>query len=386
MKTLLVLGSTGSIGTQTLDLVRLNKKELKVKGISAHSNVTLLKEQIEEFDPEFVAISDAQSALALSKEYAGRLTVIAGETSLVDLIKSCTSDIVVVGVIGFAALSPVIESLRLGRNVALANKESLVAGGGLIRGLVKQFGGRVIPLDSEHSSLYQLLVGKDFSEIVKVTLTASGGPFLKRPLDTFYSITPSEAVKHPRWNMGAKISVDSATLMNKGLEVIEAAQIFDLPSSKIDVLIHPEHVVHALIEERTGVVNLSAYSADMRLPISYALEQFGGLKLHNAVEKLSLSRWGQLNFIDPDPVRFPALHLAYQALNTGGSSPTVLNGANEIAVTKFLLGEIKFTDIVRVVERVVGNHIARDLDSLESIYDADEESRREALRVIKELT
>jgi len=385
MKSLLVLGSTGSIGTQTLDLVRANPEKLSVKGLSAHSNISLLKKQMEEFNPEFVALTDTKAAQALTKEYTGRFKVLSGEACLAELVASCMTDVVVVGVIGFAALLPVVESLKLGRNVALANKESLVAGGDLVRSLVKQFGGKIIPLDSEHSSLYQLLVGKDLNEVVKLTLTASGGPFLKRPLDTFDSITPAEAVKHPRWNMGAKISVDSATLMNKGLEVIEAAQIFEFPASKIDVLVHPEHVIHALVEERSGAINSSAYSADMKLPIAYAIEQFTELKLENKVEKLSFAKWGQLNFELADPVRFPALELAYEALRVGASAPTVLNGANEIAVTKFLLGEIKFTDIVRVVERVMKLHSSVSLDSLEHIYQMDAESRRLALEVIKEI-
>ena len=386
MKKLLVLGSTGSIGTQTLDLVRANSDKLLVRGLSAHSNISLLKKQIEEFRPEYVAISDAQAALALSKEYAGRLTVISGELCLAELVANCLTDVVVVGVIGFAALLPVVESLKLGRNIALANKESLVAGGELVRSLLKKFGGKIVPLDSEHSSLYQLLIGKDLEEIVRVTLTASGGPFLKRPLDTFHSITAAEAVKHPRWNMGAKISVDSATLMNKGLEVIEAAQIFELPASKIEVLVHPEHIIHALVEERSGAITSSAYSADMKLPIAYAIEQFTGLKLENNVEKLSFAKWGQLNFGYAEPARFPALELAYQALRVGGSAPTVLNGANEIAVTKFLVGEIKFTDIVKVVDRVITSHKSVALDSLDHIYQVDAESRRQALEVIKEIS
>lgn len=385
MKNLLVLGSTGSIGTQTLDLVRINPDQLSVRGLSAHSNISLLKKQIEEFKPEFVAISDSQAALALSKEYAGRLIVITGDNCLAELVATCLTDVVVVGISGFAALLPVVESLRLGRNVALANKESLVTGGQLIRSLVKKFGGKIVPLDSEHSSLYQLLVGKNLAEVVKVTLTASGGPFLKRPLDTFHLITPTEAVKHPRWNMGAKISVDSATLMNKGLEVIEAAEIFDLPPSKIDVLVHPEHVIHALIEERSGAITSSAYSADMRLPIAYAIEEFASIKIQNNVEKLSFAKWGALNFEIADPVRFPALELAYQALRVGKSAPTVLNGANEVAVGKFLMGEIKFTDIVRVVDRVMVKHQAIVLDSLEQIYEMDAESRRLAGEVIKEI-
>jgi len=386
MKNLLVLGSTGSIGTQTLDLVRSNSEKLSVRGLSAHSNISLLKKQIEEFNPEFVAISDTQAALALSKEYAGRVTVISGTKSLAEIVTTCLTDVVVVGVLGFAALLPVVEGLKLKRNIALANKESLVAGGNLIRSLLKKFGGKVIPLDSEHSSLYQLLDGKELNEIVTVTLTASGGPFLKRPLDTFSTITPGEAVKHPRWNMGAKISVDSATLMNKGLEVIEAAEIFELPASKIDVLVHPEHVIHALIEERSGAVTSSAYSADMKLPIAYAIEKFTDLKLDNGVKKLSFADWGQLNFMRAEPARFPALELAYQSLRVGGSAPTVLNGANEIAVTKFLLGEIKFTDIIRVVERVITSHRSVLLDSLERIFEIDAESRRQALEVIKEIS
>jgi len=383
---LLVLGSTGSIGTQTLELVRKNPN-LRVKGLSANSNVALLLRQIEEFKPEFVAVSDNGAAASIAKELPRSTEIFSGETALSQLVKACSVDVVVVAVLGFAALQPVVEALRIGAKLALANKESLVAAGDLIRPLLKQFRGRIVPVDSEHSAIYQLLKNKSSKEVSKIILTASGGPFLKRPIESFHTITPEEAVKHPTWNMGAKISVDSATLMNKGLEVIEAAQLFELPAEKIGVLIHPESLIHGLVEERSGSLNSCAFTTDMKLPIAYAIEELSeeGLEIQNMVSSLDLGKWGKLHFENPDPARFPALELAYQALRQGGSAPLVLNGADEVAVSKFLSGEIRFTDIVMVVDKVLSAHSRVQLDSVEQVYELDAESRRKALEVIKEI-
>ncbi len=385
---LLVLGSTGSIGTQTLELVRANPQKLRVTGLSANSNISLLRSQIEEFQPQYVAISDEASARLLRQDFAGKLKVFGGEEALVQIVSECRAEIVIVAVLGFAALTPVAEALKQGRKLALANKECLVVGGDLIRPLIKQHGGEVVPVDSEHSSIFQLLRHREMREVAKITLTASGGPFLRRALDSFSQITPEEAVKHPRWNMGAKISVDSATLMNKGLEVIEAAQLFDLPADKIDVLIHPESLIHGLVEERSGALLACAFSSDMKLPIAYAIEQLAeaDLVINNGVKPLDLATWGKLHFEAPENDRFPALQLAYHALRGGGSLPAVLNGANEVAVSKFLARKLSFTAIIPVVEQVLERHSKVVPGTLEELHQIDAESRLMAEEVIARLT
>lgn len=378
---LVVLGSTGSIGTQTLDIVRKNPGRFVVTGLSAGSNVELLLEQVREFRPGYVALADELAPLPNDLP----CVIFRGGEAAERLVVESGSAVIVVGTLGFAALRPVLTALKGGRKLALANKECLVAGGDLVMTALKSSTGRIVPVDSEHSSLYQLLGGITPDRAVKkLAITASGGPFLALSLDELENVTPEQAVKHPRWNMGAKISVDSATLMNKGLEVIEAAKLFGIEIDRVKVLVHPESVVHGLVELIDGVSLACLYTADMRLPIAYALDELCGVtrELQTGVSELDLFAWGKLSFIQPDLGRFRALKLAYDAGAAGGTATVALNAANEVAVECFLRRDIGFLEIPRIVEEVLDSHSVAPVDSLERVLQADEESRRVAYEII----
>lgn len=381
MNELVVLGSTGSIGLQTLDLVRRNPGRFKVTGLSAGRNLTLLLEQVQEFRPGFIALADEDVKVP------GELPceVFRGESAAEKLVAETGDAIVLVATLGFAALRPVLAALASGRKLALANKECLVAGGDLVMAALRSSSGRIVPVDSEHSSLYQLLGGiTPDRKVRKLTITASGGPFLSKTLDELREVTPAQAVKHPRWNMGAKISVDSATLMNKGLEVIEAAKLFDVAIDRVKVFVHPESVVHGLIELTDGVTLACLYTADMRLPIAYALDELCGVsrELESGVTELDLCDWGKLTFIEPDLERFRCLRLAYQAGEAGGSATAALNAANEVAVESFLQGELQFLAIPRIVEEVLESHQVMPVSSLEHVLAVDRDSRMTARKLI----
>lgn len=378
---LAVLGATGSIGTQTLDIVRLFPDRLKVQVLTARRNAALLLEQALTFRPACVVIDDPKGYQMLREALAPKgITVLQGEEALCSCVQHPEVEVVVAALVGFAGLRPVLAALEAGKQVALANKETLVAGGALVRQVLRQYGGRLLPIDSEHSAIFQCLVGESPQDIEMLTLTASGGPFRTRPLDTFDRITPEEALCHPNWSMGAKVTIDSATMMNKGLEVIEAHWLFELPAERIQVLVHPQSIVHSMVTFVDGSTKAQLGVPDMRLPIQYALsypERWAAP--HARIDWVAL---GRLDFEPPDPMRFPCLPLAYEALRRGGTAPAVLNAANEQAVQLFLQEQIRFTDIARLVEMAM-EHLAKpgETPSFEHLQEADREARQYVLEL-----
>ncbi len=377
MQQLTILGSTGSIGTQTLDVVRHNPERYRAACLTTNGNIDLLAKQIMEFRPDTVVVRDERAASELRKRHGRDVEVIQGDAALSDVAARADIDIVISALVGFAGLSPTIAAIRAGKRVALANKETLVVAGELINRLVKEHHATLIPVDSEHSAIFQCLVGEPAQSIERIVLTASGGPFRELPGEEFKSITLERALKHPNWSMGPKITIDSATLMNKGLEVMEARWLFDIPLEKVAVVVHPQSIVHSMVEFIDGSVKAQLGMPDMRLPIQYALAY--PERIRNNFERLSLPKIGVLSFHEPDTQRFPCLELAYQALERMGTAPATLNAANEVAVAAFLEKRIHFTEIPRLIERALGESTIADDPSLENILDADKRTR-EAVR------
>ncbi len=379
-KGLSILGSTGSIGTNTLDVVRRYPERFRVVALAGGTNIELLKRQAEEFRPEFVSVLDNDGAERLKQELD-----IPVESGAEGAIKAATlPDVktVVSAISGAAGLLPTIAAIRAGKEIALANKETLVLAGPLVTEEARARGVRLIPVDSEHSAVFQSLLGHRAEDLKRVILTASGGPFLKRRSDSLHSVTPDEALKHPRWNMGRKISIDSATLMNKGLEVIEASFLFGLPGDKISVVIHPESIVHSMVEYADGSVISQMSSPDMRGPIAYALSF--PERIDSGVKRLDFSCL-RLDFSSPEPGRFPCLALAYEALKEGGTHPAVLNAADEVAVEMFLKGALPFTGIPEVIATVLERYEGRRLSTIEDVIEADRRGREAARSLIKAL-
>jgi 1-deoxy-D-xylulose-5-phosphate reductoisomerase len=374
-----LLGSTGSIGTSTLDVVDRLEGAFKVVALAAGANLPLLAEQVAKYRPRIVSVagrSDAAKLRSLIGDH--RTKVVHGPEGAVEAARAEGTDVVVSAITGMSGFRPTLAAVRAGRRVALANKESMVVGGALIAREAARSGARLIPVDSEHSGVFQCLAGAKRRHVRKVILTASGGPFLRTPLAGLARKTPEEALRHPRWVMGRKVTIDSATLMNKGLELIEARWLFDLDPSRLDVLIHPQSAVHALVEMTDGSVLAQLGPADMRLPIQYALtwpeRRATGLPV------LDLARTERLEFLPVDERRFPIFGLARRALAEGGSLPVALNAANEVAVAAFLERRILFTDIAAVVARVLDGHRAGPADTAEAIDDIDARARRDARR------
>ena len=387
MKKIAVLGATGSIGRQTLEVVDQLQDEVEVFALSAHGNVDLLAKQVDKYRPQLVAVSD-QSKLPLLRSrldgWPGR--VLGGEQGLVEIATAPEVDLIVSAVVGVAGLVPTYAALQAGKRVALANKETLVAGGHLIMAEANKKNGPLLPVDSEHSAIFQSLMGQDPAELKKIILTASGGPFLGSTLAEMEKVTPEAALAHPTWRMGGKITIDSATLMNKGLEVIEAHWLFGLDYDRIEVVIHPQSVVHSLIELIDGSILAQLGPADMRLPIQFALTY--PKRRANTFSRLDLASVGEIGFYPPDPHRFLCLQLAYAAGRTGGSMPTVMNAANEEAVRFFLERRIGFADIWRIVEMVMGEHDKQGIDQapdLEAIIAIDQWARAETKNCVERL-
>ena len=384
MKSLTILGSTGSIGTSTLALVDACPEAFDVKVLVAGSNTALLVEQALKYRPDIVGLASTADAAALREALAGSgIEVAEGEDACTELAR-CPVDVVIAGIVGLAGLPGVLAALACGQTVALANKESLVSAGALAMATARRHGARLLPVDSEHSAIFQCWLGwsghqKDVTapsangSVDRICLTASGGPFRMRDLDSFSMITPEEAVKHPNWSMGQKISVDSATMMNKGLEVIEAAWLFDLSPQSIEVLIHPQVAIHGLVYFHDGSVIGQLGTADMKTPISYALAWPD--RLDWRPEPLDLLSMGRLEFMPVDPDRYPCFSLARQALAEGGVMPAVLNAANEVAVAAFLARQIGFTDIAAVVGHCLDHVPEGDVDSLEAVIAVDGRAR-----------
>jgi 1-deoxy-D-xylulose-5-phosphate reductoisomerase len=365
-KQILLLGSTGTIGQNTIEVVKANPHLYRIKALVAGTNAQALAIQALELQPDAVAISDESKYQELKQLLSGtKIEVVAGKAALLALAAQ-SYDITVSGIVGIAALEPTIASLEGSKIVALANKESLVCAGELMVAKARANNVKIIPLDSEHSAIYQTLENSNIDKISKVTLTASGGPFRKFSLEKMKSVTPAQAVKHPNWGMGAKISVDCATLMNKGLEVIETHKLFPVSVDQIDVVVHPESIVHCLVSYKDGAVLAQLAVPDMRTPIAYAL----GYPKRLAIDyrPLDLVKLGSLNFEDPDITRFPLLDLAYQALQSGSQAALIkLNTSNEIAVQRFLEGKINFLDIADTVKQAMDKIPERKLSTLEEV-------------------
>ena len=368
MKNVAILGSTGSIGRQALDVVRAHPDLFALYGISAHSSETSFVAQVVEERPRVAVFSRPLSIDVSGTELRW------GEGALYDLAADPQVDVVVLAISGIAALKPLLSALRAGKRVAIANKESLVCGGDLVKEVRKQGGGELLPVDSEQSALFQCLQNGRRDEVEKLILTASGGPFFRRPRAELGGITPAEAVKHPTWSMGRKISLDSATLMNKGLEVMEASRLFDFPGERIEVLIHPQSVVHSMVEYRDGTVMANLSTADMRLPIQYAMTW--PERVPSPAAPLKLWEHPDLTFYRPDMARFPALKMAYNCLQAGGGCPVVYNGANERAAELFFAGRLGFLDIEDSVAYALDRFTNRPMRDLDDILAADGEARR----------
>lgn len=380
MKRLTILGSTGSIGRSTLDVVASNMQDYKIVALSAGSNIDLLERQIRTFSPEVVAVAREGAALALSRRVKG-VEVLAGAEGINTVACYGRSDFVVSSIVGSAGLMPTLAAIRAGKTVGLANKEVLVMAGEIVMAEAGKRGVKIIPVDSEHSAVFQCIEGHKRRGIRRIILTASGGPFVGKKMAELKDITAKDALKHPNWSMGKKISIDSATLMNKGFEVIEACWLFDMPPEKVSVLIHPQSIVHSLIEfiDRSCLAQMSM--PDMRGPISYALAY--PERISNPIPPLELDDVGSLTFSKPDNEAFPCLSYAYDAIKAGGTMPCVLNASNEVAVNAFLEGRIGFNAISRVVRKTVDSYKAGGTATLEDIMDADRWSREAAEKCVK---
>ena len=368
-----VLGSTGSIGQNSLEVMKNSAGQFRPAYLATNTNIELLQKQIIEFKPKGVAVLDQDQAAALRTTVGSRVEVLSGNEGLEEIVSRDDVDVVVSALVGFAGLRPTIAAIRRGKTVALANKETLVVAGELMTSLVKKHGARLIPVDSEHSAILQCLLGEDPAQIARLILTASGGPFLNTPTDAFSSITVEEALNHPNWKMGNKITIDSATLMNKGLEVIEAHWLFGLPAERIEVVIHPQSIIHSMVEFIDGSVKAQMGLPDMKLPIQFALTYPRRSPMDGA--RIDFPRLQSMTFFEPDRKKFRCLQLAFDALSLGGTAPAVLNAANEVAVGAFLGGKIRFDRIPAIIEQALLAHTARFSPPLEDIIEADEHTR-----------
>jgi 1-deoxy-D-xylulose-5-phosphate reductoisomerase len=384
LKRLAVLGSTGSIGRNVLDVVRQFPDKFQIVGLAAGRNLALLAEQVRSFRPALVSVQDENlvGELANLLSPADRVKIVAGTAGASEVAAGTQADLVVAAMVGAVGLEPTLTAIRQGIAIALANKETLVSAGSLVMEAARQHQVPVIPIDSEHSAIFQAIQGNQPKDIRCLWITASGGPFLRKTKEELASVTAEAALKHPNWSMGPKITIDSATLMNKGLEVIEASVLFKLPAQNIKVHVHPQSIIHSLVEYIDGSVIAQLGIPDMRVPISYALAYPERLPL--TLPALDLFQVGQLTFEPPDLERFPCLGLAYRALEAGGDMPAVLNAANEIAVAAFLQGAISFPAIARIIAQVMAAHTVRPLTSLEQVLLVDTQARQAAKTIISD--
>ncbi len=379
-----VLGSTGSIGVNTLDVIARHPDRFEVIALTAYRNVELLAEQTRRIAPQQVVVADGEARERLASLLEGSSPTIG--SGVADLMRAATlqeADIVVSAIVGAAGLVPTLAAVREGKRVALANKETLVMAGRLVMEEAKEHNAEIIPVDSEHSAIYQCLTGEDSGKVRRLILTASGGPFREMVQSDMEGVQAEDALRHPRWEMGQKITIDSATLMNKGLEVIEARWLFDLPVEQIDIVVHPESIVHSMVEFRDGSVLAQMGLPDMRVPIAYALGY--PERLESGVESLNVIEQGPLTFEPPDRERFPAIALAEDALRQGGLMPAVLNAANEVAVSAFLQGRIGFLQIPRLIQSVMEKSRNRDYKTVEEVLRTDLMTRKAAREEIDRL-
>lgn len=371
MKKIAILGSTGSIGTQTLDVIRAHSDELEVVALAVGSNKERLKEQIREFHPELVSLSDEKKAQELKEELAGEaVEVVCGMDGLIEVAGIDSADVVVTAVVGMMGILPTMEAIRKGKDIALANKETLVTAGHLIIPMAREYGVSILPVDSEHSAIFQCLQGEPKKALDKILLTASGGPFRGKSAEFLETVTLEDALNHPNWSMGPKITIDSSTMVNKGLEVMEAKWLFGVDYSQIEVVIQPQSIIHSMVQYIDGAVIAQLGTPDMRVPIEYAL--FYPERRSLPGNRLDFSKLSQITFEKPDYKVFRGLSLAIEAGKTGGTMPTVFNAANERAVAKFLKGEIKYTDIVRSIEKCMDAHKVSAHPDLEEILATEQ--------------
>ncbi len=379
-KSITILGSTGSVGCQTVDLLQREAEKYDLVALTANKNVDELSRQALALRPSFVAIANDEYYAELKSRLSGSgIEVAAGESAIAEAARA-EADWVMAAIVGAAGLKPTLQAVRRGATVALANKECLVCAGELLMAELERYGSTLLPVDSEHNAIYQVFDFDEINTIEKLILTASGGPFRSFGIEDMRNVTPSQAIAHPNWDMGAKISVDSATMMNKGLEIIEAHHIFSMPEDQIDVVVHPQSVIHSMVAYVDGSVLAQLGTPDMRTPIAYTLAWPS--RINTPSERLDLGTIGQLDFEPPDPIRFPALRLAREALKAGGAAATVLNAANEIAVEAFLSERVGFLDIAKVVELTMNDFQHNRLNSLDDVFHLDGEARRIATSVI----
>lgn len=382
-RSLSIFGATGSIGLSTLDLVRQHREKYRVVALTANGNATELARQAREFGPEIAVVADEAAYPALKEALAGTgIKAAAGAAALVEAARM-GADWTMAAIVGCAGLPPTMAAIEAGKTVALANKEALVSAGDLMMAAVERSGATLLPVDSEHNAIFQCLAGGRIDQVRKITLTASGGPFRTFSLDQMRSVTPAQAVAHPNWDMGAKISVDSASMMNKGLELIEAHHLFPVGLDKLEIVVHPQSVIHSMVEyvDRSTLAQLG--SPDMRIPIANTLAWPERLETNS--EPLDLARISRLEFEAPDMVRFPALRLARDAAEQGGASPAILNAANEIAVAAFLAGQITFLDIARLVEETLSGYVPHAPHNLDHLFSIDAAARAYATGLMEKL-
>ncbi|MCZ6624227.1 MAG: 1-deoxy-D-xylulose-5-phosphate reductoisomerase [Deltaproteobacteria bacterium] len=377
MKSIAILGSTGSVGVNTLDLVRRFPDKFTVRGLVAGRNLKLLASQIRKFSPEWVSIREKEEVPLLHRLLGNRkVEILWGEHGATSIATASGVDVVMAAIVGGAGLVPTLEAVRAGKEVALANKESLVMAGEIFVYEAKKRGVRLFPVDSEHSAIFQCLQGNRREEVERIILTASGGPFLRASLRTLNRVTVRQALQHPNWKMGPKITIDSATMMNKGLEVVEARWLFDMKPPQVEVVIHPQSIVHSMVRYQDGSIIAQLGIPDMRIPIAYALSYPHRLKVN--CRSLELTRLGKLTFLPVEKRRYPALQLAYQALAAGGAMPAVLNAANEVAVAAFLERRIGFRKIHRVIEKTMAAHTYTHPREVQEILEVDRWARERA--------
>ena len=384
MKNIVILGSTGSIGTNTLDIVDRFPGEFRVVGLTAGSNDEKLEEQVLKYRPRMVAMAQDAAAAKLRRRVVGTdVEVLGGMDGITRVAQASEAELVISSIVGAAGLVPTLAAITSGKHIALANKEPMVMAGKLMQAEARTHGVRIFPVDSEHSAIFQSMEGHRRQDVHRVVLTASGGPLWEFSRAQLADVTPERALQHPNWKMGEKITIDSATLMNKGLEIIEARWLFDIPETQIDVLIHRESIIHSLVEYTDRSVIAQLGLPDMRTPISYAMRYPERMPL--ALPSLDLAEIGRLTFFKPDHDRFPCLRLGYEALRIGGTMPAAMNAANEIAVEAFLHGGIRFVDIPDIIQSTMEAHTSREFDNLEPALEADRSAREKAESLVHAL-
>ncbi len=384
MKRVVILGSTGSIGRAALDVISRHRDKFDVVGLAAGRNIDLLEEQAKAFGPEIIGVAEEKAALELRRRLGSKTEVYSGEVALKTVAAHQGADFVLSALVGFSGLLPTIYAARAGKVIGLANKESLVIAGSIVMEEARAHRAKILPVDSEHSAIFQCVEGHDGKHLKKVILTASGGPFIGKKREELREVTPEVALRHPNWSMGRKVTIDSATLMNKGLEVIEASHLFDLPAERIDVLVHPQSIVHSMVEFNDGSLLAQMSMPDMRGPIAYALSY--PQRLDDTIPRLELAAIGRLTFHRPDTENFPCLGFAYEALKEGGTMPAVLNAANEVAVDAFLGGRINFTSIPVIINKTMLSHETKKAAGLDVIIEADRWAREKAEEHLRQVS